>query len=190
MLVFGCFHLFLGLLNVCELVVRKLRFTKCFKNLMLSAHPTAPLPNTLLEYAAFLPKRSPTSQTVSILDEEAQLVARRVTNDEISRCNSGRGFLDEEQPQDDAHSGNKWLCKAEMETRIGVRLTSAMLDNGQHEEHALFCHKRGTKIFVCTRDQILLTRQLGSTDTGLKLPSGTDCDNPLATEATCSRCRC
>ena len=30
-LVFGCFHLFLGLLNVCELMVRKLPLTKCFK---------------------------------------------------------------------------------------------------------------------------------------------------------------
>ena len=83
MLVFGCFHLFLGLLNVCELVVRKLRFTKCFKIDVFSASHGALFQtrcwNTLLS-----PKTIPNKQTVSILDEEAQLVARRVTNDEIS----------------------------------------------------------------------------------------------------------
>ena len=100
--------------------------------------------NTLLS-----PKTIPNTQSVSILDEEAQLVARRVTNDEISRCNSGRGFLDEEQPLDDARSGNKWLCKAEMETRFGVRLTSAMLDNGNMKNMLCFATSMGQRyVFV------------------------------------------
>ena len=78
---------------------------------------------------------------------------------------------------------NKWLCMAEMEMRFGVRLTSAMLDNGNMKNMLCFA---GTKICLCTRDQILLTRNLESTDTSMKLTSGTDCDNPLATEATCA----
>ena len=96
MLVFGCFHLFLGLLNVCELVVRKLRFTKCFfKDVVSASHGASSKHDAGIR--CFSPKTITNKSTVRKLDEEAQLVARRVTNDEISRCNSGRGFLDEEQ---------------------------------------------------------------------------------------------
>ena len=55
------------------------------------------------------------------------------------------GFLDEEQPQEDAHSGNKWLCKAEMETRFGVRLTSSMLDNGNMKNMLCFATSMGQR---------------------------------------------
>ena len=83
MLVFGCFHPFLGLLNECELVVRKLPCHQVFLKLMLSVPPTARSSarcwNTLLS-----PKTIPNKQTVSVLDVEAQLVARRVTIDERS----------------------------------------------------------------------------------------------------------
>ena len=93
-----------------------------------------------------------------------------------------------EQPQEDAHSGNTWLCKAEMETRFGVRLTSSMLDNGNMKNMLCFVtHSMDKDMCLCKRPKIV-DETLGSTDTGMKLASGTDCDNPL--EATCSRGRC
>ena len=73
MLVFGCFHLFLGLLNVCELVVRKLRFTKCFKFDVFSASHGASSKHDA-GIRCFLSKQSPTSKPSDTLDEEAQLV--------------------------------------------------------------------------------------------------------------------
>ena len=65
MLVFGCFHLFLGLLNVCELVVRKLRFTKCLKiDVFSSSHGASSKHDAGMR--CFHPKQSPTSkQSVS-----------------------------------------------------------------------------------------------------------------------------
>ena len=50
-----------------------------------------------------------------------------------------------------------------METRFGVRLTSAMLDNGNMKNMLCFATSMGQRyVFVCTRDQILLTRHVGS----------------------------
>ena len=72
-----------------------------------------------------------------------------------------------------------------METRFGVRLTSAMLDNGTHEEHALFFHAQHGQNMCLYKRPNIVDETLGSTDTGMKLTSGTDCDNPLATEARC-----
>ena len=116
-------------------------------------------------------------------------MARLVTNDERSWCITGRGLLDEEQPQEDAHGSNKWLCKAEMETRFGVRLTSAMLDNGNMKNMLCFATHSMDKDMRLHKRPNIVDETLGSTDTGMKLTRGTDCDNPLATEATCSRCR-
>ena len=63
-------------------------------------------------------------------------------------------------PQEDAHGGNKWLCQAVMETRFGVRLTRAMLNSGQMKNMLCFVTHSMDKC-VCTRDHILLPRQLG-----------------------------
>ena len=77
-----------------------------------------------------------------------------------------------------------------MKTRYGVRLTSALLDNGNMKNMLCFAtHSMDKDICLYKRPNIV-DEKLGSTDTGMKLTSGTDCDNPLATEATCSRCRC
>ena len=111
-----------------------------------------------------------------------------IPGEDFSTHGNRVGFVGtEEQPQYDAHSGNKWLCKAEMEMLFGVRLTSAMLDNGNMKNMLCFAWDKDMCLY---KRQILLTRNLGPTDTSMKLTSGTDCDNPLATEATCSRCRC
>ena len=64
-----------GLLNVCELMVRKLPIHQVFKNLMFSAHPHGALFHTRMPgIRCTSPKTIPNKQTVSILDEEAQLV--------------------------------------------------------------------------------------------------------------------
>ena len=76
-----------------------------------------------------------------------------------------------------------------METRFGVRLTSAMLDSG-HMKNTLCSSTSMDKDMCLYKRPNIVDEKLGSTDTGMKLISGTDCDNPLATEATCSRCRC
>ena len=77
-----------------------------------------------------------------------------------------------------------------METRFGVRLTSAMLNSGQMQNLLCFvAHTMDKDMCLYNRPNIV-DETPGSTDTGMKLASGTDCDNPLATEATCSRCRC
>ena len=61
MLVFGCFHLFLGFFNMCELMVRKLPFTKCLKIDVVSAsHGTSSKHDAGIR--CFLPKQSPTSK--------------------------------------------------------------------------------------------------------------------------------
>ena len=83
MLVFGCFHLFPGLLNVCELMVRKLSLTKCLHIHFVSASHGASSKH-VAGIRCFSPKTIPNKQTVRHWDEEAQLVARRVTNDERS----------------------------------------------------------------------------------------------------------
>ena len=45
--------------------------------------------------------------------------------------------------------GDKWLCKAEMEMRFGVRLTSAMLDNGNMKNMLCFATSVGQRcVFV------------------------------------------
>ena len=91
-----------------------------------------------------------------------------------------------EQPQDDANSGNKWLCKAEMETRFGFRLTCAMLYNGNMKNMLCFATHSMAKDMCMYKRPNIVDETLGSTDTVMILTSGTDCDNPLATEATCS----
>ena len=70
-----------------------------------------------------------------------------------------------------------------METRFGVRLTSAMLDNGNRRTAVL--PRAWAKDMCMYKRPNIVDERLGSTDTGMKLTSGTDCDNPLATEARC-----
>ena len=77
-----------------------------------------------------------------------------------------------------------------METRFGVRLTSAMLENGNMKNMLCFATHSMEKCVCLYKRPNIVDETLGSTDTGMKLTSGTDCDDPLATEATCSRCRC
>ena len=77
-----------------------------------------------------------------------------------------------------------------METRFGFRLKSAMLDNGNMKNMLCFAAHSMDKDMCMYKRPNIFDEKLGSTDTGMKLTSGTDCDNPLATEATCSRCRC
>ena len=77
-----------------------------------------------------------------------------------------------------------------MKTRYGVRLTSALLDNVNMMNMLCFAtHSMDKDICLYKRPNIV-DETLGSTDIGMELASGTDCDLPLATEATCSRCRC
>ena len=84
---------------------------------------------------------------------------------------------------------SKWLCKAETETRFGARLTSAMLDNGNMKNMLCVAAHSMDKDMRLHKRPNTVDETLGSTDIGMTLTSGTDCDNPLATEATCSRCR-
>ena len=73
-----------------------------------------------------------------------------IPGEDFSTDGNRVGFVGtEEQPQYDAHSGNKWLCKAEMEMRFGVRLTSAMLDNGNMKNMLCFATNVGQRyVFV------------------------------------------
>ena len=69
-----------------------------------------------------------------------------------------------EQPQEDAHSGNTWLCKAEMETRFGVRLTSAMLNSGQMKKMLSFAKHSMDKDICLYKRPNIVDETLGSTD--------------------------
>ena len=64
-----------------------------------------------------------------------------------------------------------------------------MLDSG-HMKNTLCSSTSMDKDMCLYKRPNIVDEKLGSTDTGMKLISGTDCDNKLATEATCSRCRC
>ena len=79
---------------------------------------------------------------------------------------------------------------SEMETRFGVSLTSAMLNSGQMKKMLCFVTHSIEKDRCLYKRPNNVDETIGPADTGMKLTSGTDCDNPLATEANCSRCRC
>ena len=74
------------------------------------------------------------------------------------------GFVGaEEQQQEDARSGGKWLCKAEMETRFGVRLTSAMLNSGQMKKMLCFAKHSMEKDMCLYRRPNIVDETIGST---------------------------
>ena len=68
-----------------------------------------------------------------------------------------------EQPQDDANSGNKWLCKTEMETRFGFRLTCAMLYNGNMKNMLCFATHSMAKDMCMYKRPNIVDETLGST---------------------------
>ena len=72
-----------------------------------------------------------------------------------------------------------------MERRFGVRVTRAMLDDGNMKKMLCFATHSMEKDMCLYKRPNIVDETLGSTDTGMKLTSGTDCDDPLATEARC-----
>ena len=113
-----------------ELMVRELPVIKCFLIDFVSASHGASR-KTMLEHAAFSQNnpskansqffglRSTTCGPTGHQRREFSMLCMA----RISRERNRVVFAEaEEQPQEDAHSGSKWLCKAEMETRFGVRL--------------------------------------------------------------------
>ena len=82
MLVFGCFHLFLGLLNVCELMVRKLSLTKCLHiNFVSASHGASSEHDAGIR--CFLQKQSPTNKQPVSWMKKHNLWPDGVTIDEI-----------------------------------------------------------------------------------------------------------
>ena len=160
---FGCFRLFLGLLNVCELVVRKLPFIKCFKIDVFSASHGALFQTQMLEYAAFLPKQSPTSQLSENWTKKHNLWPGVWPTMRHLDAIPGEDFSTKSNHKMMLIAVNKWLCKVEMETRFGVRLTSAMLDNGNMKNMLCFATHSMDKDMCLYKRPNIVDETLGST---------------------------
>ena len=109
----GVRHLFPGLWNVCELMVRKLSFVRCFYTDFVSASHGASSKHDA-GTRCFLPKQSPTSKQSVYWMKKHNLwpdklpttrVLDTVHGEDFSRDRNRVGFaVTEKQPQEDAQA--------------------------------------------------------------------------------------
>ena len=82
------------------------------------------------------------------------------------------------------------LVSLEQKSNNKRMLVAVASGSGQMKKMLCFAKHSMEKDMCLYRRPNIVDETIGSTDIGMELASGTDCDLPLATEATCSRCRC